>query len=88
MCFGRIAENVEQQRPSFLNSFGFRRYGLKDCYLSLLYSILAVSFEMEQLQLITGLVVLISSSRYILLKIWPDFAKSSEAANRQVQLVF
>ncbi|XP_022131410.1 uncharacterized protein LOC111004632 isoform X2 [Momordica charantia] len=42
------------------------------------------SFEMRQLQLITGLVVLISSSRYILLKIWPDFAESSEAANRQV----
>ncbi|KAG7029235.1 hypothetical protein SDJN02_07573 [Cucurbita argyrosperma subsp. argyrosperma] len=35
-------------------------------------------------QLITGLVVLISSSRFLLLKIWPDFAESSEAANRQV----
>ncbi|XP_022962103.1 uncharacterized protein LOC111462659 isoform X3 [Cucurbita moschata] len=42
------------------------------------------SFEMRQLQLITGLVVLISSSRFLLLKIWPDFAESSEAANRQV----
>ncbi|XP_023546491.1 uncharacterized protein LOC111805597 isoform X3 [Cucurbita pepo subsp. pepo] len=42
------------------------------------------SFEMRQLQLITGLVVLISSSRFLLLKLWPDFAESSEAANRQV----
>ncbi|KNA08184.1 hypothetical protein SOVF_164910 isoform B, partial [Spinacia oleracea] len=29
-------------------------------------------------------VVLISLSRYTLLKTWPDFAESSEAANRQV----
>ncbi|CAK9312411.1 unnamed protein product [Citrullus colocynthis] len=42
------------------------------------------SFEMRQLQLIIGLVVLISSSRFLLLKAWPDFAESSEAANRQV----
>nr|XP_027191712.1 uncharacterized protein LOC101508780 isoform X2 [Cicer arietinum] len=41
-------------------------------------------FEMWHLELITGLVVLISSSRYLLLKTWPDFAESSEAANRQV----
>lgn len=43
-----------------------------------------VDFEMWHLELITGLVVLISSSRYFLLKVWPDFAKSSEAANQQV----
>ncbi|GAU35913.1 hypothetical protein TSUD_69460 [Trifolium subterraneum] len=43
-----------------------------------------VGFEMWHLGLITGLVVLISSSRYLLLKIWPEFAESSEAANRQV----
>ncbi|XP_038886749.1 uncharacterized protein LOC120076873 isoform X3 [Benincasa hispida] len=45
------------------------------------------SFEMRQLQLIIGLVVLISSSRFLLLKAWPDFAESSEAANRQ-ELLF
>lgn len=44
----------------------------------------AVGFEMWHLELITGLVVLISSSRYLLLKTWPDFAESSEAANKQV----
>ncbi|KAL2343129.1 hypothetical protein Fmac_004414 [Flemingia macrophylla] len=42
------------------------------------------SFEMWHLELITGLVVLISSCRYLLLKTWPDFAESSEAANQQV----
>lgn len=41
-------------------------------------------FEIWHLELIIGLVVLISSSRYLLLKSWPDFAESSEAANRQV----
>lgn len=44
----------------------------------------AVSFEMWHLELITGLIVLISSCRYLLLKTWPDFAESSEAANQQV----
>lgn len=39
---------------------------------------------MWHLELITGLVILISSCRYLLLKIWPDFAESSEAANSQV----
>ncbi|PON42342.1 CAAX amino terminal protease [Parasponia andersonii] len=41
-------------------------------------------FEMWHLELITGLVVVISSSRYLMLKTWPDFAESSEAANQQV----
>ncbi|CAN0896346.1 Trans-Golgi network-localized SYP41-interacting protein 1 [Linum grandiflorum] len=41
-------------------------------------------FQIWHLGLILGLVVLISSSRYLLLKTWPDFAESSEAANRQV----
>ncbi|XP_015387407.1 uncharacterized protein LOC102607856 isoform X2 [Citrus sinensis] len=41
-------------------------------------------FELWHLELITGLVVLVSSCRYLLLKTWPDFAKSSEAANQQV----
>eukprot|EP00258_Populus_trichocarpa_P046888 XP_024462907.1 uncharacterized protein LOC7494799 [Populus trichocarpa] len=45
-----------------------------------------VSFgiEMWHLELITGLVILISSCRYLLLKTWPDFAESTEAANQQV----
>ncbi|XP_057496257.1 uncharacterized protein LOC130781186 isoform X1 [Actinidia eriantha] len=42
------------------------------------------SFEMWHLQLVTGLVILISSCRYLLLKTWLDFAESSDAANRQV----
>ncbi|XP_061365811.1 uncharacterized protein LOC133309084 [Gastrolobium bilobum] len=41
-------------------------------------------FEIWHLELITGLVVLISSCRYLLLKTWTDFADSSEAANQQV----
>ncbi|XP_071724908.1 uncharacterized protein [Rutidosis leptorrhynchoides] len=41
-------------------------------------------FETWHLGLITGLVILISSSRYMLLKMWPEFSESSEAANRQV----
>ncbi|KAL5760022.1 hypothetical protein ACOSQ2_018860 [Xanthoceras sorbifolium] len=41
-------------------------------------------FEIWHLELIIGLVILISSCRYLLLKIWPDFAESSEAANQQV----
>lgn len=43
-----------------------------------------VSFQLWHLQLITGLVILISSCRFLLLKTWPDFAESSEAANQQV----
>lgn len=46
---------------------------------------LAVGFETWHLGLIAGIVVLISSSRFLLLKSWPDFADSSEAANRQVK---
>ncbi|GFY91484.1 CAAX amino terminal protease family protein [Actinidia rufa] len=42
------------------------------------------SFEMWHLQLVIGLVILISSCRYLLLKTWPDFAESSDAANQQV----
>ncbi|KAL9329623.1 hypothetical protein ACSQ67_004626 [Phaseolus vulgaris] len=41
-------------------------------------------FELWHLELIIGLVVLISSCRYLLLKTWPNFAESSEAANKQV----
>ncbi|XWS22696.1 hypothetical protein CRYUN_Cryun29cG0058200 [Craigia yunnanensis] len=41
-------------------------------------------FEMWHLELISGLVMLISSCRYILLKTWPNFAESSETANQQV----
>jgi membrane protease YdiL (CAAX protease family) len=45
---------------------------------------LAVGFETWHLGLIAGIVVFISSSRFLLLKSWPDFADSSEAANRQI----
>ncbi|XVE92264.1 hypothetical protein REPUB_Repub01dG0081600 [Reevesia pubescens] len=41
-------------------------------------------FEMWHLELITGLVMLISSCRYVLLKTWPNFAESSETANQQI----
>ncbi|XP_014510095.1 uncharacterized protein LOC106769124 isoform X1 [Vigna radiata var. radiata] len=41
-------------------------------------------FELWHLELITGTVVLVSSCRYLLLKTWPNFAESSEAANKQV----
>ncbi|XP_074331914.1 uncharacterized protein LOC141668799 isoform X2 [Apium graveolens] len=41
-------------------------------------------FQTWHIELITGLVVLISSCRYLLLQTWPDFAESSEAANQQV----
>ncbi|KAF8096393.1 hypothetical protein N665_0309s0020 [Sinapis alba] len=40
--------------------------------------------ETWHLGLIAGTVVLISSSRFLLLKSWPDFADSSEAANQQI----
>ncbi|GAB4829304.1 hypothetical protein Ancab_018974 [Ancistrocladus abbreviatus] len=47
-------------------------------------ALVSFDFEAWHLALITGLVVSISLSRYLLLKTWPDFADSSEAANRQV----
>ncbi|MBA0837806.1 hypothetical protein Goarm_009927, partial [Gossypium armourianum] len=40
-------------------------------------------FELWYLELITGLVLLISSCRYILLKTWRYFAESSDTANKQ-----
>ncbi|CAN6196701.1 unnamed protein product [Urochloa humidicola] len=45
-----------------------------------------VSFDFEtwHLELIAGLVIVISSSRYILLQTWSDFRDSSEAANTQI----
>ncbi|KAG0455245.1 hypothetical protein HPP92_024537 [Vanilla planifolia] len=45
-----------------------------------------VTFEMElwHIQLIAGIVVLISSTRYMLLKIWPEFSESSESSNQKV----
>lgn len=41
---------------------------------------------MWHLELITGLIMLISPCRYLLTKTLPDFAESSEAANQQVAL--
>ncbi|GKE17332.1 zinc finger, RING/FYVE/PHD-type containing protein, partial [Tanacetum coccineum] len=45
---------------------------------------ISFDFEIWHLQLITGLVILISSSRFLLLKTWSDFAESSEASNQLV----
>lgn len=45
---------------------------------------ISFDFEASHLQLIVGLVILVSSCRYLLLMVWPDFAESSEAANQQV----
>ncbi|CAL5077764.1 unnamed protein product [Urochloa decumbens] len=42
------------------------------------------NFETWHLELIAGLVIVISSSRYILLQTWSDFRDSSEAANTQI----
>ncbi|KAI3818102.1 hypothetical protein L1987_11905 [Smallanthus sonchifolius] len=45
---------------------------------------ISFNFEIWHLQLIAGLVILISFSRLLLLKTWSDFAESSEASNQQV----
>ncbi|KAH0991798.1 hypothetical protein GBA52_003281 [Prunus armeniaca] len=50
-----------------------------DCSLDISFD-----FEVWYLELITGLVIVISLCRYLLLKTWPDFAESSKAANQQV----
>ncbi|WVZ92409.1 hypothetical protein U9M48_038478 [Paspalum notatum var. saurae] len=42
------------------------------------------NFEAWHLELVAGLVIVISSSRYILLQTWSDFRASSEASNRQI----
>ncbi|KQJ93398.1 uncharacterized protein LOC100825844 isoform X1 [Brachypodium distachyon] len=47
-------------------------------------TVVSFSFETWHLELVAGLVILISSSRYILLQTWPDFRDSSEAANTQI----
>ncbi|KAF7813650.1 CAAX amino terminal protease [Senna tora] len=47
-------------------------------------TVVSFDFEMWHLELIIGLVVLISSCRFLLLKTWTDFSESSEAANQQV----
>ncbi|KAI3981777.1 hypothetical protein MKX01_027762 [Papaver californicum] len=46
-------------------------------------------FDLEtwHLELIAGLVILISSARFLLLKTWPNFAKSSEASNQMELLL-
>ncbi|CAN6464381.1 unnamed protein product [Victoria cruziana] len=50
-----------------------------DCSAAVSYS-----FDWEDLEMVIGLVVLVSTCRYFLLKLWPDFSDSSEAANQQV----
>ncbi|XP_073021357.1 uncharacterized protein [Primulina eburnea] len=52
---------------------------LNDCSANITFG-----FELWHLELVVGSVLLVSSSRFLLLKIWPDFAKSSETANQQV----
>ncbi|CAH9132027.1 unnamed protein product [Cuscuta epithymum] len=54
------------------------------CSAEFLFGSNAGDFQVWHLELIMGLVVLVSSGRYLLLKTCPDFAESSEAANRQV----
>ncbi|XP_068651734.1 uncharacterized protein [Aristolochia californica] len=41
-------------------------------------------FQVWHLELMIGLVLLVSSCRYVLLKTWPNFAESTEASNQQV----
>lgn len=41
-------------------------------------------FEIWHLELVAGLVVFVTSCRYLLLRTWPEFAESSEVANQQV----
>ncbi|KAF3780132.1 hypothetical protein EJ110_NYTH39933, partial [Nymphaea thermarum] len=48
------------------------------------FSFLSDSFDWGDLELVIGLVVLVSTCRWFLLKLWPDFSDSSEAANQQV----
>ncbi|PKA66096.1 hypothetical protein AXF42_Ash018385 [Apostasia shenzhenica] len=45
---------------------------------------LSFGLEIWHIQLVFSIVVLVSSCRYMLLKIWPEFAESSEAANQKV----
>lgn len=52
---------------------------LNDCSANI-----TLGFELWHLELVVGSVLLVSSTRFLLLKIWPDFAKSSETANQQV----
>ncbi|XP_021893841.1 uncharacterized protein LOC110811606 isoform X3 [Carica papaya] len=41
-------------------------------------------FEIWHLELVAGLVVFVTSCRYLLLRTWPEFAESSEVANQQI----
>ncbi|KAJ8758841.1 hypothetical protein K2173_002620 [Erythroxylum novogranatense] len=54
-------------------------FPIHDCSMEVSFGI-----EMWHFELIMALVILISSSRYLLLRTWPDFAESTEAANKQV----
>ncbi|RZC71256.1 hypothetical protein C5167_034439, partial [Papaver somniferum] len=50
------------------------------------FTLLSFDFETWHLELIAGLVVLISSARFLLLKTWPNFAESSEASNQMAYI--
>ncbi|KZV44423.1 hypothetical protein F511_27006 [Dorcoceras hygrometricum] len=52
---------------------------LNDCSANITFD-----FELWHLELVVGSVLLVSSTRFLLLKIWPEFSKSSDAANQQV----
>ncbi|GJS62161.1 E3 ubiquitin protein ligase AIRP2 [Tanacetum coccineum] len=74
--FIALAGVVIRQGSNFASSQG---WPIADCS-----SEISFDFEIWHLQLITGLVILISSSRFLLLKTWSDFAESSEASNQLV----
>lgn len=59
----------------------------KSLFFLCIFVLSTVGFEMWHLELIAGLVIMVSSCRFLLLKTWPDFAESSEAANQQVTVL-
>ncbi|KAH0450941.1 hypothetical protein IEQ34_021633 [Dendrobium chrysotoxum] len=59
-------------------------WSILDTSAELIICYTSVGLEMQDVPLTIGTVALISSCRYILLKTWPEFSESSEAANQQV----
>ncbi|KAJ6988840.1 hypothetical protein NC653_021676 [Populus alba x Populus x berolinensis] len=79
-----LEDNSVEPVQSTLNNIASRSDVLQACTVTSGLIAALVGIEMWHLELITGLVILISSCRYLLLKTWPDFAESTEAANQQV----
>ncbi|PKU77014.1 hypothetical protein MA16_Dca001620 [Dendrobium catenatum] len=75
-----LSSNSSQASPT-------RDAVLKACTLTSGFLVALVGLEMQDVPLTIGTVALISSCRYILLKTWPEFSESSEAANQQ-ELLF